>query len=79
MMLLLMALHYLRNSLRRGDLMKMIVISEEVFYRLFDEAIKSLDLDTLREKNRAHYASVDALHSKFRYEVSLLRDRIVKG
>jgi len=59
--------------------MKMIVISEDTFNKLFEDTLKELELDKLREKDRTKYASADDLHRRFHYTVSILKDKLVKG
>ena len=59
--------------------MKMIVISEEHFNKLFEDALKELELDKLREKDRASYMNVDDLHRKFHYTVSVLKANLAKA
>lgn len=59
--------------------MKMIVISEENFNRLFDEALKELELDNLREKSFTKTVDAENLHRKFHYTVSVLKDKLSKA
>lgn len=59
--------------------MKMIVISEDTFNKLFEDTLKDLELDKLREKDRKSYVSVDDLHRKFHYTVSVLKDKLAKA
>jgi hypothetical protein len=55
--------------------MKMIVISEEAFNKLFDESLKNLELDKLRQK----YSHIDDLYRSFHYDLCALKERIAKG
>ena len=59
--------------------MKMIVISEEVFNKLFQEALSELELENLREKYFANPVDKDSLHRKFHYTVSVLKDKLTKA
>jgi hypothetical protein len=54
--------------------MKMIVLSEEAFNRLFEESLKELEIAKLREK----YSNIDDLYRFFNYEMCCLKDRIIK-
>lgn len=60
--------------------MKMIVISEESFNRLFDETLKELELEKLKEKDfYKDKMDPERLHRHFHYAVHMLKDKLVKG
>ena len=59
--------------------MKMIVISEESFNHLFDEALKDLELENLKEKSFTKIVDVETLHRKFHYAVCVLKDKLIKS
>ncbi len=62
--------------------MKMVVVGEEAFEKIFDETLKKLELEKLREKEFDGYAEqkyrYDELYRKFRYEVCRLKNRLDK-
>ena len=63
--------------------MEMIVISKENFNLAFQACLDRLNLETLREKEymMPNYKSekLIALHRKFHYEITGLRDQLEKG
>ena len=59
--------------------MEMIVISKENFNLAFQACLDRLSIKTLQEKELGTLKSTTALHRKFHYEITGLRDQLEKG